>query len=78
MENLYAMELIADFNPHPNYNFRYLKSSSRLFVGGYEIEMPYIDKGEYRLISVDYLKEKRIINFDFDASNGALTTKPFK
>ncbi len=73
-----TLQLIKEYNPHPNYVAHFYKSSNTLMVDGKNMDIPVKDEGEYRVVSLNYLKAQKIIDYDFDLSSGKMTFKDIK
>ncbi|MGE5423652.1 MAG: stalk domain-containing protein [Ignavibacteriales bacterium] len=77
MEYRNALELIRMTHPAPHYVIAYNKGSSTVVINNLDLEVPYLTRDGFRVISVDFLKNKTIVNYEWDAESGNLTLVSF-
>lgn len=77
MEYRNLQGMLKLLNPHPTYLVHYFTSSNTLQLAGRNYEnIPCLDKGDFRVLSLTYLQSKKEINFDWDDKTGNLVIKP--
>jgi hypothetical protein len=73
MEYRDTLQLIKECHPHPSYVAQYLKNSSTILFDGRNYIVPYKEAGDFRVISINYLKNQNIINYNWNAATGEMT-----
>lgn len=77
MEYRNALELIRMTHPSSHYVIGYNKGSGMLIVNSLDLETPYLTKDGFRVLSMDFLKKKSVINYEWDAQSENLQLVPF-
>lgn len=73
-----TVQLIKEYNPHPSYVVKYFKDNDMLMIGNKNLNVPYKNEGDFRIMSINYLQEQHIINYTWDHKTGNLTTIPIQ
>lgn len=64
-------------NPHPTYLVHYFSHSNTLQLSNrYYENIPRLNKGDFLVLSLTYLKAQKEINFEWDEKNSNLVIKP--
>jgi len=73
-----TLQLMRECHPHPYNVFQYYKSSSTFMFNGNNYEIPYKDEGGFRIISINYLKFQKLLNYNWDPTTGDMTIIPIQ
>lgn len=78
MEYRNAMQLIKEYHPHPTYVPIFFRDSNIFSLDGKQVEVPAKIKGDFKVISINYLQREHIVNYEWDPATGNLKFIPIK
>lgn len=76
MEWRNALEVARMCNPHCYYALHYYPDSNRMVRNNKFSAIPWVMKGDFKVLSMNKLKEEQFVNYQWDAEHENLTLYP--